>query len=90
MGRKRAGFIVFGLGILTVLIVLLYMYTHLYNIQLAMLYFLFFIVAPLLYFCIKSWTAETKKELAFLSGLLKLIMFFGICSILLYKYVIIN
>ncbi|MFT4697453.1 MAG: 4-hydroxybenzoate polyprenyltransferase [Flavobacteriaceae bacterium] len=90
IGRKRAGFIVFGLGILTVLIVLLYMYTHLYNIQLAMLYFLFFIVAPLLYFCIKSWTAETKKELAFLSGLLKLIMFFGICSILLYKYVIIN
>ena len=90
IGRNRTAYVVFGLGAITVLIVILYMYTHLYNIQLAMLYFLFFLVAPLLYFCIKSWTAETKKEFAFLSGLLKLIMFFGICSILLYKYVIIQ
>jgi len=90
IGRKRSSYIVFGLGAITVILVVLYMYMHLYNIQLAMLYFLFLIVAPLLYFCIKSWTAETKKEFAFLSGLLKLIMLFGICSILLYKYVIIH
>lgn len=81
LGRKRTTAIVFGLGVLLVLLLVYYMYNHLYAHQAVMLYFLFAIVGPLLYFCIKSWDAETNKQYAFLSKLLKMIMFFGICSI---------
>jgi len=88
IGRKRATSIVFILGVLMVLGVIFYMYVHLYNQQTLMLYFLFAIVAPLLYFCIKAWDAETLKQYAFLSKLLKIIMFLGICSIPLFSFTI--
>lgn len=87
IGRKRTRAIVFFLGTVLVLCVILYMYQYLYNAQPVLLYFLFAIVAPLLYFCIKSWDAETPKDFAFLSKLLKIIMFLGVCSIPLYQFV---
>ncbi|MGB3344044.1 MAG: geranylgeranylglycerol-phosphate geranylgeranyltransferase [Aequorivita sp.] len=81
LGRKRTTSIVFALGVLLVLGIVFYMYAHLYNYQTVLLYFLFALVAPLLYFCVTAWDAKSKKEYAFLSRLLKLIMFLGICSI---------
>ncbi|HLT48956.1 MAG TPA: geranylgeranylglycerol-phosphate geranylgeranyltransferase [Aequorivita sp.] len=90
IGRKRTITIVFVLGVFMVLGIVLYMYEYLYNKQVLLLYFLFGIVAPLLYFCIKSWDAGTLKEYAFLSKLLKMIMFLGICSIPLYQFVILK
>lgn len=90
IGRKRTGNIVFILGSLAVLAVVFYMYEKLYNKQIIMLYFLFAIVAPLLYFCIKTWDAKTTKDYAFLSKLLKLVMFLGICSIALFEFVVLN
>ncbi len=88
IGRKRTIMIVFILSAFMVLGVVFYMYQFLYNQQVLLLYFLFAIVAPLMYFCIKAWTAETVKEYAFLSKLLKIIMFLGICSIPLIRFVI--
>ncbi len=88
IGRKRATFVTFILGVLMVLIVVAYMYIYLYNYQAMVLYFLFLIVAPLLYFCVNAWSAVTKKEYAFLSVLLKVIMLLGMSSILLYKFII--
>lgn len=88
LGRKRTTAIVFSLGGFMVFCVVFYMYQHLYNQQILMLYFLFAIVAPLLYFCIKSWDAGTMKEYGFLSKLLKIIMFLGICSIQLFSLTI--
>lgn len=88
LGRKRTIMIVFILSVFMVLGVVLYMYEYLYNQQVLLLYFLFAIVAPLMYFCIKAWSAETLKEYAFLSNLLKIIMFLGICSIPLFSFTI--
>lgn len=88
LGRKRTTTIVFVLGVFMVLGVVFYMYEHLYNQQVLMFYFLFAILAPLLYFCVKSWDADTPKEYEFLSKLLKIIMFLGICSILLFSFTI--
>ena len=88
LGRKRTVNIVFVLGVFLVLAVVFYMYENIYNEQILLLYFLFAIVAPLLYFCIKSFNAETSKEFEFLSTLLKIIMFLGMGSILLFQYVI--
>ncbi len=90
LGRKRTISIVFLLGVLMTLGVVFYMYENLYNQQTLLLYFLFAIVAPLLYFCIKSWEADSPKEYGFLSKLLKIIMFLGICSIPLYQFVILK
>lgn len=81
LGRKRTITIVFALGVLLILGVVIYMYKFIYNHETLLLYFLFAIVAPLLYFCMKSWSAETQKDYGFLSNLLKIIMFLGICSI---------
>lgn len=90
IGRKRTIRIVFLLGAISVASIVIYMYEKLYNSEVLMLYFLFAIVAPLLYFCVKAWDAKKAKEYAFLSKLLKLIMFLGICSIPLYQFVILE
>lgn len=87
LGRKRAASIVFWIGILTTLSIIGYMYICLYNIKPLLLYFLIFVLAPLFYFSVQSWNAEKTKDFAFLSFLLKLIMFLGMCSLLLYRYI---
>src|SRR5690606_7822537 len=57
IGRKRTITIVFILGVFMVFGIVFYMYKNLYNTQALLLYFLFAIVGPLLYFCIKAWDA---------------------------------
>ena len=84
IGRKRASEVVFVLGAITTVVLLIYMYIYLYNSQLMILYFLIFSIAPLLFFCTKAWGAEKPKDYKILSNLLKLILFFGMCSLLLY------
>lgn len=84
LGRKRTTSIAFLLGVLLVFSVVYYMYEFLYTNQILLLYFLFAIVGPLLYFSLKCYDAETKKEYGFLSKLLKIIMFLGICAIPLF------
>lgn len=90
IGRKRTVKIVFVLAALMIFGVVHYMYEHLYSNQLLLLYFLFAIVAPLLYFCVKAWDAKTLKDYAILSKLLKVIMFLGICSIGFFQFVILK
>jgi hypothetical protein len=51
---------------------------------------LLFIIAPLLFFTIKSWSAKTQKDFANLSLLLKIILFFGILSIAVITYSVPN
>ena len=87
IGRKRAATIVFWLGVLTTLFVIVYMYISIYNIKTLLLYFLIAVLAPLFYFCIQSWNAKKTKDFALLSNLLKLIMFLGMCSLLLYRFI---
>ncbi len=88
IGRSRATTVVFALGAITTLSVIGYMYVFLYAYTSAVLYFLFFVVAPLLFFCIKSFEAEKTKHYALLSILLKIIMLTGMCAMLLYPFVI--
>ena len=88
IGRKRTIRIVFFLALIMVFGVIHYMYENLYSSQLVLLYFLFAILGPLLYFCVKAWDAKTRNDYTFLSKLLKVIIFLGICSIPLYQFVI--
>jgi len=86
IGRKRTAIIAFVLGIATLGVILIYMYASLYRQPIAMLYFLVLVIGPLLYFCIKLFSAEKKESFRKLSSLLKFIMLFGILSLLLYKF----
>tara|TARA_B100000809_G_C15140686_1_gene533202 strand:- start:10278 stop:11138 length:861 start_codon:yes stop_codon:yes gene_type:complete len=89
LGRKRTSYIVFGMTVLAMFGTVYYIYIHLYNYTYAVVYFLLFTLAPLLYFSIKIWDAKNKSDYTFLSKLLKIIMLLGMCSILLYTFVII-
>lgn len=88
IGRKRTTIIASILGMFLTFYVIFYMYENLYNQQILMLYFLVGIVGPLLYFCIKAWSAENSKDFGILSTILKIVMFTGTGSMLLFQLTI--
>ena len=90
IGRERASKIIFILLLIPLFAVVYYVVTNLYKQLLLVGYFLLFVIAPLIYIIIKSYTAETKKEYHFISNMLKLVMLFGLLSLLLYKYILLE
>lgn len=90
IGRERATKVLFTLALISLLAVTYYVITYLYKQQLAIGYFLVFVIAPLLYVCIKSFNAKTKKEYHHISFMLKLIMLSGMLSLLLYKFILLK
>ncbi|MCK5402150.1 MAG: geranylgeranylglycerol-phosphate geranylgeranyltransferase [Flavobacteriaceae bacterium] len=90
IGKNRAIKILFGLSLIPLFAVIYYVITYLYKQQIAVGYFLLFVIAPLLYFTIKIFNAKSKKELHHLSNVLKIIMLFGVLSLLLYKFILLN
>lgn len=87
LGRKRAGNILFVLTLVPLFAVGYYVINSLYKNQTAVIYFLIFVIAPLLYISIKSFSAKTKKDYYHISNVLKLVMLFGMLSLLLYKFI---
>lgn len=88
MGRDRATRIVFVLSFLPVAAVIYYMLTYLYKQPIALIYFLITVLAPLIYGSIQLFSAERKAQFSKLSKLYKLIMLFGMLSLLLYKFIL--
>jgi 4-hydroxybenzoate polyprenyltransferase len=88
LGKSRTNKIIFVVSIIPLVAIVLYMYNYLYHHQAAILYALLLILAPLLFFMVKIWSAETKKDYRLLSLLLKIIMFFGLASIGLYQFIL--
>jgi len=83
IGTGKTSKVVFALGVITIIVLLLYINVNLMSSQLyyAVIYSLLFIVAPMIFFVIKIWSAKTKQEFHLLSNVLKWIIFFGILSI---------
>jgi len=90
IGRNRAIKVVFVLSIMLLFGVVFYIITFLYSQLLVVTYFLIFILGPLIYISLKSFNAETKKELRFISKLLKLVMLIGMFSLALYQFVLLG
>ena len=84
-GVEKTKIIVFGLGIISCGVLLWYIYDNLMSSKLyyATIYCLLLVVAPMIFFIIKTWNASSKKDFHFLSNLLKVVIFFGILSILI-------
>lgn len=87
IGRDRATMFVFALSFVPLIAVIQYIVTYLYNNLMAVIYFLVLVVGPMLYFTIKVFSAEQKKDYQHLSKVLKFIMLFGVLSLLLYPLV---
>lgn len=84
-GRNRATKVAFffsGILLIFLLLILQYLKTD----MLFLVYGIVFILLPLLYFMYKLWVSESKKNYSKLSNLMKVIMFFGILSMLLFKF----
>jgi 4-hydroxybenzoate polyprenyltransferase len=88
IGRERSIKVLFGLSFIPLIAITFYVVSYLYKQQIAIGYFLIFIIGPLLYFIIKILSAKTNKELHHLSNILKLVMLMGILSLLLYPLIL--
>lgn len=82
LGVERTAKLMAVVGIIPAAALLWYLYTYTFELLYATAYAIVFIVAPLIYFIIKMWTATTQKHFAHLSLVLKWVVFFGILSIL--------
>ena len=89
MGRERSIKVLFGLSFIPLVAITFYVVSYLYKQQIAIAYFIIFIIGPLLYFILKILSAKTNKELHLLSNILKLVMLMGILSLLLYPLILI-
>lgn len=90
IGRDRASKVLFALSLIPLFAVIYYMVSYLYKQPIAIIYFLLFIIAPLIYLVIKSFNAETKKHFHHISDILKLVMFFGVLSLLFFPIILNN
>lgn len=90
IGRTRATNILFVLSFIPLFVIAYYVINSLYKNPIAVGYFLLFIIGPLIYISIKSFNAKTKEEYHHISSMLKIVMSFGMLSLLLYKYILLT
>ncbi|MFD2724638.1 geranylgeranylglycerol-phosphate geranylgeranyltransferase [Hyunsoonleella rubra] len=90
IGRERSRTILIILNFIACFGIIIYIVSELYKYPVMTGYFLFCIVGPLIYTGIKLFNIKTKNEIKLVSNMYKLIMFFGILSLLLYKYVVLR
>ena len=88
IGRERASKVLIVLSFIPLLAVIYYLNNNLYKQPIAVVYYLIFIIAPLIYLIILIFNAKTKKAFHAISNLLKIVMLFGMLSILLYKFML--
>lgn len=84
IGISRAAKIALGFAVIPFILSLLYINKYFMenNLLIVTLYAFAFVLAPLLYFIVKIFSAKSQKEFHHLSTILKLILLFGILSIL--------
>lgn len=90
IGEKRTSIVLFILTITLAAIVYLHISNKFFEEIKIIIYFLIFIIGPLLYSSILILMAKSKDNLHQISNILKLIMLFGMLSLLLYNYILIK
>ncbi|WP_152611508.1 geranylgeranylglycerol-phosphate geranylgeranyltransferase [Psychroserpens damuponensis] len=88
IGRERANKIAFVISMIPIGAVTYFIVTYWYKHPVAIGYFLLFVIAPLIYATIKIFAASNNFHYKHISLVYKLIMFFGILSLLLYPFII--
>lgn len=86
IGRERSKHILIALNFIPLFVIIFYVISELYKQQIALIYFLVLVIAPLIYIAIKLFQAKTKEDFHHISSVYKLVMLFGMLSLLLYIY----
>ena len=90
IGTTKAKIVVFTLCLITLILISYYVIHTLYKNPMVSGYFLLFIIGPLIYISVKSLSAISKQHYHHISIVLKLVMVFGMLSLLLYKYILLK
>ncbi|MBW1296591.1 geranylgeranylglycerol-phosphate geranylgeranyltransferase [Aquimarina litoralis] len=88
LGKDRTAKLISGLTIIPIGLIIYYVYTYLFSNSTAVVLVLVVLVAPLLYFMFRSWSAENNKDYKVLSLILKLVLFATSLSMLLYQFIL--
>lgn len=88
IGRERASKVAFIFTLVPLFGSIYYVATYLFAYEVFIGYFITAIIAPLIYIAIRTFSAKSKKQYHHISGMLKLVMLFGILSLLLYPIVL--
>ncbi|WP_456437208.1 geranylgeranylglycerol-phosphate geranylgeranyltransferase [Psychroserpens sp.] len=88
IGRDRANYIALAVSLLPIAAVIYFIVTYLYKQQIAIGYFLAFILAPLIYATIKMYSATSKRHYHHISYVYKIVMLLGMLSLLLYPFIL--
>ena len=85
IGTNKTTKLVFALSLIPIMVLFFYVNTYFVTngLFIATAYTFIFVLAPLVYFSVKTFKAETKTDFTALSSLLKWILFFGIVSIVI-------
>ena len=86
IGRDRTTKVLFVLSLVPLFSIIYYIVNSLYKNSFAVGYFIFFIVGPLIFVSIKLYSAKSKKDFHLISNLLKVVMLFGVLSLLTYYF----
>ncbi|WP_299229573.1 geranylgeranylglycerol-phosphate geranylgeranyltransferase [uncultured Psychroserpens sp.] len=87
-GRERAKQMAFTVSFFPLAAIIYFIVTYLYKQQIAVGYFLVFVLAPMLYATIKIFGAKTKIHFSHISTTYKVVMLFGMLSLLLYPFIL--
>ncbi len=88
LGKDRTIKLAGILAILPIVAVIYYIYTYLFSNTQAVILVLLLIVAPLIYFIIKTFTTESNKQLITLKLILKIVLITGAVSLMFYQYIL--
>ena len=88
-GKDRAIRIIFFLSLLPIFGVTYYVFTYLNKQHIAIVYFVITVILPMIYCSFRLFSAQKKSAFSLLSASYKLIMLFGMLSMLLYKLILV-
>lgn len=85
LGNEKTTKLLFAFGLIPIVLLLMYVNNYFMpnDLFISSIYAFLFVLAPLIYFNVKIWTAKTKSDFKALSLLLKWILLFGILSIVI-------
>ena len=87
-GVSRTAKLIFFFSLIPIVMLLNYINTYYFahDLYLSVLYAFTFVVAPLIYFTVKMWSAKTTSDFHHLSLVLKCVILFGVISIAVVSY----
>ncbi len=87
-GKSRTIKLIGATALIPIAAVFFYIYTYLFSNTQAVIFILVLLIAPLLYFMIRSFTAASDKHIIHLKLILKVILFTASISLLFYQFIL--